>query len=91
MFHLGEKQTLTIIKQVEFGVYLAESMSAEEDKRVLLPGKQVPKEKEIGDTIEVFLYKDSKDRLIATTNEPKLQLGGIALLKVAEVGKIGAF
>lgn len=91
MFHLGEKQILTIVKQVEFGVYLAESMEADEDKRVLLPAKQIPQDKKIGDAIEVFLYKDSKDRLIATTNEPKLQMGKTALLRVAEVGKVGAF
>lgn len=91
MLQLGEKQTLTIIKQVEFGVYLGEHMQTSEEHRVLLPIKQVPPDKKLGDSIEVFLYKDSKDRLIATTREPKLQLGHIALLKVAEVGRIGAF
>ena len=91
MLQLGEKQSLFIIKQVEFGVYLGEHMSDVEENRVLLPIKQVPADKTVGDSIEVFLYKDSKDRLIATTREPKLQLGQIALLKVAEVGKIGAF
>lgn len=91
MLQLGEKQTLLIIKQVEFGVYLGEHMQDAEEHRVLLPIKQVPVDKTIGDSIEVFLYKDSKDRLIATTREPRIQLGQIALLKVAEVGKIGAF
>ena len=91
MLQLGEKQTLLIIKQVEFGVYLGEHMQDAEEQRVLLPIKQVPVDKTIGDSIEVFLYKDSKDRLIATTREPRIQLGQIALLKVAEVGKIGAF
>ncbi len=91
MLHLGEKQTLTIIKQVEFGVYLGEHINDPEDKQVLLPSKQVPVDKKTGDSIEVFLYKDSKDRLIATTKEPKLQLGQTALLKVLEVTKIGAF
>lgn len=86
---LGKKQALIIQKQVEFGVYLGEEGAEEE--QVLLPRKQVPEEAEIGDSIEVFLYKDSKDRLIATTNEPKLELGQIAELKVAQVGKIGAF
>lgn len=83
---LGEKQVLTVVKKVEFGVYLG----SDEDK-VLLPGKQVPKDIEPGDPVEVFLYKDSKDRLIATTNEPKITLGGLAVLEVVEVGKIGAF
>ncbi len=87
---LGEKQKLVIVKKVEFGVYLAESMETREN-RVLLPAKQVPQGSEIGDELEVFLYRDSKDRLIATTNTPKLMMGQVALLTVAEVGKIGAF
>jgi len=92
MFKLGEKQTLVIIKKVEFGVYLAEETdNMQEDKLVLLPLKQVPQDKNVDDTIEVFLYRDSKDRLIATTNEPKIKLGEVALLKVIEVGEIGAF
>ncbi len=86
---LGEYQTLYIEKQVDFGVYLTEQGGAE--GRVLLPAKQVPKDASPGDAINVFLYKDSKDRLIATTNEPALTLGGLAALKVAEAGKIGAF
>lgn len=86
---LGEYQTLTVIKKVEFGVYLAEH--PEDEMRVLLPEKQVPEDCKCGDEIEVFLYKDSKDRLIATTNRPALTLGGLAVLKVLEVGKIGAF
>lgn len=86
---LGEYQKLTVIKKVEFGVYLAEHEG--DEMRVLLPGKQVPQGTGIGDEIEVFLYKDSKDRIIATTNQPKLTLGGLAVLKVLQVGKIGAF
>lgn len=86
---LGEYQKLKVIKQVEFGVYLAEQ--PEDETLVLLPAKQVPEGTAVGDSIEVFLYKDSKDRLIATTNKPKLVLGGLAVLRVAEVGKIGAF
>ena len=86
---LGEYQKLKIIKKVEFGVYLAEHEG--DEMRVLLPYKQVPKTAAVGDEMEVFLYKDSKDRLIATTNTPKLTLGGLAVLKVLEVGKIGAF
>ena len=58
---------------------------------MLLPKKQVPEGTEIGSKLTVFVYKDSKDRLISTTNEPKLELGGLAVLKVAQVGKIGAF
>lgn len=83
---LGKKQVLTIVKQVEFGVYLGT-----EKEKVLLPKKQVPKGAEPGDPVEVFLYKDSQDRLIATTNEPLLTLGELAVLEVAETGKYGAF
>ncbi len=90
MIKLGEKQQLEIVKKVEFGVYLAESME-DIDDRVLLPMKQVPEGKTIGDTLEVFVYRDSQDRLIATTNTPKLVLGQVAELTVAQNGKFGAF
>lgn len=86
---LGEKQKLTIVKKVDFGVYLAEP--EKEERRVLLPAKQVPENSGIGDELEVFLYKDSRDRMIATTNRPMLTLGETAVLKVLELGKIGAF
>lgn len=90
MLKLGEKQKLVIVKIVEFGVYLAASKEAPEE-RVLLPVKQVPAGSRVGDSLEVFLYKDSRDRLIATTREPRLTVGQVALLKVAQVGRIGAF
>ena len=83
---LGEKQVLTVVKVVDFGVYLGS-----DKEKVLLPKKQVPHGIEPGDPIEVFLYKDSSDRLIATTNEPKMTLGQLALLEVVQVGKFGAF
>lgn len=86
---LGEYQELNVIKKVDFGIYLAPS--GKSDEKVLLPSKQVPGGIRIGDKLKVFLYKDSKDRLIATTNEPKLTLGGYAPLTVKEIGKIGAF
>ena len=89
MIELGKKQKLTIIKRVDFGVYLAEDRDAQE--RVLLPGKQVPPESRVGDEMEVFVYRDSKDRLISTTQTPLVTLGQVALLSVAQVGKIGAF
>lgn len=87
---LGEKQTLYIVKKVEFGVYLAENHNDVEN-RVLLPARQVPPGAAIGDRLEVFLYKDSKDRWIATTNTPRLMMGQVAELTVAQTGKIGAF
>ena len=88
---LGCMQTLKVIKRVDFGVYLAKDAGADATERVLLPKKQVPENTRIGDELEVFLYKDSKDRLIATTTRPKVTLGEIAVLMVKEVGKIGAF
>lgn len=89
MIRLGEKQELSVLKKVEFGVYVGEETNREE--RVLLPRKQVPEGTEIGDKLEVFVYRDSKDRLIATTTEPKLLLHKTGVLRVAAVGKIGAF
>ena len=83
---LGTKKTLRVVKEGEFGVYLGNSQ-----EKVLLPKKQVPEGVEVGDPIEVFLYKDSSDRLIATTNEPKIMLGELAVLNVAATGGIGAF
>ncbi len=90
MIKLGEKQMLVIVKKVEFGVYLAQSGETAEDK-VLLPIKQVPQDAQIGDELEVFVYRDSKDRLIATTNTPKLVMGQVAELTVSQVSKFGAF
>lgn len=91
MILLGRKQTLTVVKKVEFGIYLAEDKSAEAKDRVLLPAKQVPEGTREGDTLEVFIYKDSSDRLIATTREPKLQVGEVGVLPVQQVTRIGAF
>lgn len=99
MIRLGEIQTLKIIKKVEFGVYLAENGQKAENggkqdrqtEKVLLPARQVPREAGLGDEIEVFVYRDSKDRLIATTNRPLITLGGVARLRVVQTGQIGAF
>lgn len=86
MIELGKKQILAVVKKVDFGVYLGT-----EEEKVLLPVKQVPAGTEIGSEIEVFVYKDSEDRMIATTNIPKVLLGETAVLKVAQVTPIGAF
>lgn len=90
MIQLGEKQKMVVVKTVDFGVYVAPDMDEAED-RVLLPKKQVPEGVKNGDELEVFIYRDSSDRLIATTNEAKLSLGEVALLTVSQVSKIGAF
>lgn len=91
MILLGKKQTLTVVKSVDFGIYLAEDKNADMKERVLLPGKQVPEGVKEGDTLRVFVYKDSQDRPIATVHEPALQVGEVAVLKVKQVTKIGAF
>lgn len=91
MIELGKKQTLQVVKKVEFGVYLGEKAEAKEQERVLLPARQVPEKTEVGDKLEVFIYRDSADRLIATTRMPAVQLHQTAVLPVADVGKIGAF
>lgn len=86
MIELGKTQCLNVVKKTDFGVYLGT-----EDDKVLLPGKMVPEDVEIGDALTVFVYRDSSDRLIATTKTPKIKLGETAVLKVTQVGKIGAF
>lgn len=91
MFELGKKQTLLVVKEVDFGIYLAEEANASADDRVLLPKKQVPAGCKVGNELEVFLYKDSKDRIIATTNTPKIMVGEVGRLKVSQMTQIGAF
>lgn len=89
MIELGKRQLLEVVRAKDFGVYLGEK--SDDEAAVLLPKKQVPDGTKIGDKLEVFIYKDSEDRLIATTAVPKLQIGEVAVLTVKEVGKIGAF
>ena len=90
MLELGKRQEPDGGQRlVDFGVYLSEG---EGSRGGSAPSeKEVPEGTKTGDQLEVFLYKDSKDRLIATREEPAIQLGEVALLKVAETGKIGAF
>lgn len=90
MIKLGEIQTLYLVKKTDFGVYLGEEEGNEKNS-ILLPRRQVPEDAQYGDQIEVFVYKDSEDRLIATTKTPKITLGQLAVLRVKEVGSIGAF
>ena len=96
MFNLAKKQTLYVEKLVEFGAYLVPAELKDKkvpaaNEHVLLPKKQVPAGAKRGDEIEVFLYLDSADRLIATTTLPKLSLGEVGRLTVKDVTKIGAF
>ena len=91
MIEVGKKQALVIVRAVKFGVYLGESMTASDEERILLPMKQVPQGARAGDEIEVFVYRDSMDRPIATTNQPAIELGQVGVLKVKQTTKIGAF
>ncbi|MBQ2287213.1 MAG: S1 RNA-binding domain-containing protein [Lachnospiraceae bacterium] len=86
MIRLGEKQILKVVRMKDFGMYVGDEAEA-----ILLPRKYVPAGTRVGDDVEVFVYRDSSDRLIATTEEPALTLGQIGLLKVKETSKIGAF
>ena len=86
---LGRMSRLYVTKMTKNGVYLGSYEYPE--LKVLLPNNQVPKGTERGDIFQVFLYKDSEDRLIATTTEPYVQLGQMARLKVTDVTGIGAF
>ena len=89
MIELGRVQELMVVREKNFGVYLGQKK--DDAAAVLLPKKQVPEGTKVGDKLKVFIYKDSEDRLIATTSMPKLELGGTAVLKVKDVSKIGAF
>ena len=91
MLELGKKQVLRVLKRQDFGVYLSDDLKAGKEQQVLLPARQVPAGAEIGTPVEVFLYRDSSDRLIATTNTPKVELGETAVLRVKDTTRIGAF
>ncbi|MCD8210640.1 MAG: S1-like domain-containing RNA-binding protein [Prevotella sp.] len=84
---LGEYNTLKVIKEVDFGLYL----DAGDEGEVLLPSRYVPKGCSPGDEIQVFLYLDMQERLVATTEEPKAKVGDFAYLNVAWVNEYGAF
>jgi len=90
MTKLGEIQKLEVIRKTQIGVYLNTKNSKDKDD-ILLPKSQVPDETEVGDEIEVFVYKDSEDRIIATVRKPMLTVGELAVLKVVENTNIGAF
>lgn len=88
MLELGMRQQLIWKRSTEHGAYLRDEHGRDE---VLLPKKYLKPGEKAGDTMEVFVYRDSEDRLVATTQEPKIQLGQVALLEVVQVTDIGAF
>lgn len=85
---LGKTQEMTIHRITVHGAYLGTSDSKDE---VLLPGGQLEKDAKAGDVVKVFIYRDSKDRLIATVHHPAMELGELARVKVVSVSQIGAF
>ena len=84
---LGRINTLTIDRDTEPGLFLVD----EEGNDVLLPGKYIPANFEIGDEIDVFLYLDNQERLIATTMKPKIELHDFGWLPAKQITKHGAF
>lgn len=86
MVAIGDYNELEIIKQVDFGVYLDS-----EDGEILLPAKYLPPHYQLGDRLRVFIYRDSEDRIIATTLEPKARVGDFAALPVKDTSNHGAF
>jgi predicted RNA-binding protein (virulence factor B family) len=87
MAQIGKYNTLPVVSKADFGVYL----DAGPLDTVLLPKRQVPEGCDVGDELEVFIYHDSEDRLIATCEKTKAQVGECALLQVKELSKFGAF
>ncbi len=94
MIRTANYNTLGIVRATENGVYLAEhegyAPGGTRDE-VLLPRRYVPEEYNIGDTLEVFVYHDSEDRLVATTEHPRVTEGGVACLEVVGTNPHGAF
>ena len=87
MIKLGDYNTLKIVKSVDFGLYLDGGNAGE----ILLPTRYVPKNAKIGDELEVFIYLDQDEKLVATTLHPLAKVGDIACLEVAWVNEYGAF
>ncbi len=87
MAEIGKYNSLRVIKEVDFGVYL----DGEKEGEILMPIRYVPKDCKVGDYVDIFLYLDSEDRPVATTEKPFAQVGEFAMLRVQSVNKIGTF
>ena len=87
MIHIGDYNKLIILRDTEPGLFLGDS----EDQEVLLPNRYVPENFEIGDQIDVFVYLDNEERLVAVTDHPYIKKGEFALLRCNSVNDIGAF
>lgn len=87
MVEIGKYNTLKIVKDLDFGVYL----DGGNDQEILLPARYVPKNVKPGDEVEVFIYHDNEGRIIATTAHPRATVGEFAFMEVKSVGNAGAF
>ncbi|MBA2650487.1 MAG: GntR family transcriptional regulator [Legionella sp.] len=87
MIKVGKFNSLEVIKEVSFGCYL----NGDDWGEILLPKKVVPKGAKIHDRLDVFIYFDSDDKIIATTKPPRVQMNECACLKVIDVNRVGAF
>ena len=90
MIQIGKFQSLPVSRLVSIGAFLSAETGNEADD-ILLPNNQVPPQTNVGDVLDVFIYRDSEDRLIATCQKPYIQVGELANLKVVEMTDIGAF
>lgn len=87
MIEIGKDNRLKVAREVDFGVYLAD----DEGNEVLMPARYVSEDVRVGDTVDVFVYTDSEDRPVATTEVPYAKVGEFAFLQVTAVNRIGAF
>ncbi|MBE9536590.1 MAG: GntR family transcriptional regulator [Proteobacteria bacterium] len=87
MVEIGRTNSLRVVKEVEFGLYL----DGEDLGEILMPKRYMPKGCKPDDVIEVFLYLDSEDRLVATSEKPYAEVGDFACMKVVDVAEVGAF
>ena len=87
MAEIGKLNTLRVVKEVDFGLYL----DGGEHGEILIPKRYVPENCKPEDNIEVFIYLDSEDRIIATTEKPYIKVGEFAMLQVVAVNQMGAF
>ena len=84
---LGDYNRLTVVKSVDFGLYL----DGGDEGEILLPSRYVPKGARIGDELDVFIYLDQDERLVATTQQPFAKVGDFACLEVSWINEYGAF
>ena len=90
MIEIGKMQKLQLIRKTEMGAYLNYQNAKDRDD-ILLPKNEVPQEIELGDEIEIFVYRNSEDKIIASVSKPKLTIGELGLLRVVETTNFGAF